>query len=180
MWITNLPANVTYNSLLGSIRGIGRIYATHINPPNEAKGHKTAAAKLVFFDLDAAQRFYSMASNPARRFIVQGMVASVQRNRIKSEACDTGGNLSRALVIKGHPSVVNRDSLLGCFRPLFQYDLDEIVTIMHNEEMGEVRVLFGSYRSQAQAAYMALTRWFPAGQPGSPVWSVRYDRDPCA
>ncbi|KAF6830295.1 hypothetical protein CPLU01_07470 [Colletotrichum plurivorum] len=180
MWIRNLPPNVTYNSLLGSIRGMGRVYATHINPPDEAKGHKTAAAKLVFFDLDAAQRFYSMASNPARRFIVQGMVAVVQHNRIKSEACDPGGNLSRALNIKGHPSFVNRRSLLGWFGEFFQYNLDEVVTIMHNEEMGEVRVLFGSYRSQAQAAYMALVRSHPPGQPGSLVWSVRYDHDPCA
>lgn len=180
MWITNLPADVTYNTLLGSIRGMGRIYATHINPPDKERGHKTAAAKLVFFDLEAAQRFYIMASQPSCRFIVQGMVANVQLNRIKSDECNVGGNLTRVLIIKGHPTFVNREHLLYWFSLMFQYDLDEIITMIEREEMGQVRVLFGSYRSQAQAAYMALTRSFPVGQPNSPVWSVKFDRDPCA
>ncbi|KAF6803985.1 hypothetical protein CSOJ01_10496 [Colletotrichum sojae] len=178
MWIKHLPANVTYSSLLGSIRGMGRVFATHINPPNE--GHKTAAAKVVFFDLEAAQRFYSMASNPSRRFIVQGMVAEVTRNRIRSAACDVGGNLTRVLVIRGDPRIVNRDSLLRWFGTKFQFDLDEFTTMMHTEEMGEVRVAFGSYRSQAQAAQLALIRSFPVGQPGSPIWSVRFGHDPCS
>ncbi|KAK3986169.1 hypothetical protein QBC44DRAFT_373353 [Cladorrhinum sp. PSN332] len=50
LFLVGLPPNLTTTSLLGRIRGMGCVYATHINPPEPDKDHDLSAAKLVFFE----------------------------------------------------------------------------------------------------------------------------------
>jgi hypothetical protein len=61
-WITNLPADVTVKQVLGAIRAIGRVFAFNISTPMQPGG--TAAAKLTFFTVKAAQKFVSICYTP--------------------------------------------------------------------------------------------------------------------
>ncbi|KAK1572845.1 uncharacterized protein LY79DRAFT_673983 [Colletotrichum navitas] len=177
-WITNLPPNVTHSQLLGQIHGIGRIWACVISPPTG--DHVTAAAKLVFFELAAAQKFYAHCSNPRRRLIVGGHVAHVCLNRTKKAEEDVGGNRSRVVVIMGDPSFVNPRTLLQWFRNHFEYEIDDIITHVLNKEMGHVEIRFGSWRSQAESCRQAIKTVYPPGGAQSPVWVFRYGTDPCS
>ncbi|KAK2054396.1 hypothetical protein LY76DRAFT_686655 [Colletotrichum caudatum] len=177
-WITNLPPNVTHSQLLGQIHGMGRVWACVISPPTG--DHVTAAAKLVFFELAAAQKFYAYCSNPRRRLIVGGHVAHVCLNRTKKAEEDVGGNRSRVVIIMGDPSFVNPSTLLQWFRNHFEYEIDEIITHALNEEMGHIEIRFGSWRSQAESCRQAIKTVYPPGGAQSPVWVFRYGTDPCS
>ncbi|GJC80485.1 hypothetical protein ColLi_03323 [Colletotrichum liriopes] len=177
-WITNLPPTVTCNQLLGQIRGMGRVWACVISPPT--KHHVTSAAKVVFFELAAAQKFYAHCTNPQRRLIVGGYVAHVCLNRTKKAEEDVGGNHSRVVTIMGNPSFVNPRTLLRWFINHFEYEIDEIITHALNKEMGHLEIRFGSWRSQAEACRQAIKAVFPPGGDQSPVWVFRYGTDPCS
>ncbi|KAJ0164270.1 hypothetical protein CTA2_1382 [Colletotrichum tanaceti] len=177
-WITNLPPRVTHNQLLGQIRGIGRIWACVISPP--AGDHVTSAAKVVFFELAAAQKFLAHCSDPQRRLIVGGYVARVCLNRTKKAEENVEGNHSRVVIIQGNPSFVNPATLLQHFSKNFEYDIDEIITHVLNSQMGHVEVRFGSWRSQAETSRQCIKAMYPPGGDLSPVWSLRYGIDPCS
>ncbi|OBR14960.1 F-box domain-containing protein [Colletotrichum higginsianum IMI 349063] len=177
-WITNLPPRVTHNQLLGQIRGMGRIWACVISPP--AGDHATSAAKVVFFELAAAQKFLAHCSDPQRRLIVGGYVARVCLNRTKKAEENVEGNHSRVVIIQGNPSFVNPVTLLRHFSKNFEYDIDEIITHVLNSQMGHVEIRFGSWRSQAETSRQCIKAMYPPGGDLSPVWSLRYGTDPCS
>jgi len=54
LFVTGLAPTTTTGELLGAIRDVGRVYATHINGPEPTRGHMTCAAKVVFFERAAA------------------------------------------------------------------------------------------------------------------------------
>ncbi|KAF5495062.1 hypothetical protein CGCS363_v010183 [Colletotrichum siamense] len=179
LWITFLPPDVTHREILAEIRNMGRIWSVVISGPEPAKNHHTAAAKVVFFELGAAQKFYAMSCNPARRFKVRGYVTKVELNRIKT-AQDNRRNNSRVLRIKGRPDVVNKDALTAYFKQKITFEVDEVITIVMNEDMGDVEYRFGSFGNQAELAYLALQREYDVGGIHSPYWEVQYGHDPCA
>ncbi|KAH0438156.1 hypothetical protein CcaCcLH18_03423 [Colletotrichum camelliae] len=179
LWITFLPPDVTHREILAEIRNMGRIWSVVISGPEPAKNHLTAAAKVVFFELGAAQKFYAMSCNPARRFKVRGNVTKVELNRIKT-AQDNRRNNSRVLRIKGRPDVVNKDALTAYFKQKITFEVDEVITIVMNEDMGDVEYRFGSFGNQAELAYLALQREYDVGGIHSPYWEVQYGHDPCA
>lgn len=179
LFLLGLPAKVTTHELLASIRDVGRIWAMHINPPELGKGHLTAAAKVIFFTRAAAERFWD-------RFAPTGFAvaahpgcppARVLWNRIKTGA-QTGqgaGIKSRVLLIRGPDSFVNPDALSAYFDTKFKYQVDEIISLLwdRGSRVRLVEYRFGSYRCQAEAAKMALSREFDAEVR---VW---YGTDPC-
>ncbi|KAF0315557.1 F-box domain-containing protein [Colletotrichum asianum] len=179
LWITFLPPDVTHREILAEIRNMGRIWSVVISGPEPAKNHHTAAAKVVFFELGAAQKFYAMSCNPARRFKVRGHVTKVELNRIKT-AQDNRRNNSRVLRIKGRTDVVNKDALTAYFKQKITFEVDEVITIVMNEDMGDVEYRFGSFGNQAELAYLALQREYDVGGIHSPYWEVQYGHDPCA
>lgn len=65
LWLTGLPADTTTTglmSMLGRFRPLGRIYATHISPPEDDKlPDGTSAAKVVFFRRKDAERLFVRA-----------------------------------------------------------------------------------------------------------------------
>ncbi len=61
LFLVGLAPDLTTHELLAGIRGVGRVYATHINPPVPERGHVFSAAKLVFFERKGAGRSFSFS-----------------------------------------------------------------------------------------------------------------------
>ncbi|KAL2756458.1 hypothetical protein ACRALDRAFT_1070505 [Sodiomyces alcalophilus JCM 7366] len=181
-WIVNLPPRVTTHELLSQIRNIGRIFACVINAPQPERGHCTAAAKVVFFDLWAAQRFY--ATSTRCRLVVGGYRTRVSLNRIRSAEAEGPGNRTRVIVLKGDPSFVNETSLTAWFSERFKFEVDEVITHVLNEHIGHVEYRFGSWRCQAETARVAIIRELGYDsqnpKPECPVWEMKFGLDPCA
>ncbi|KAL1896971.1 hypothetical protein Cpir12675_002551 [Ceratocystis pirilliformis] len=160
LWITNLPPAVSHNELLSEIRGIGRVYATVINPPNASSGHSTSAAKIVFFERNAAHAFFVKANHAG--FVLRGFQARVSWNRIKSSEQANSRSKSRVLVLTGFSEVVNEEFLMQWFSQRFKFEVDKVVPIIDTGVWAKLEFRFGSYRCQAEAAKMAIAREFKA------------------
>ncbi|KXJ93724.1 hypothetical protein Micbo1qcDRAFT_201687 [Microdochium bolleyi] len=143
LWITNLPPDIDYPTLLGAIRDCGKIYACVINYPVEGK-HNTAACKLVFFDTIGAKRL--LGQSRAGVFRVPNSDRSeyykprVGHNRIKSRAREANAladvkngsvqpNQSRCLSITGPPALVNEQYLTRFFKSKFEFQLEKVATL---------------------------------------------------
>ncbi|KAK0643347.1 hypothetical protein B0T16DRAFT_447320 [Cercophora newfieldiana] len=186
LFITGLAPTTTTAQLLGAIRDTGRVYATHINGPEPDRGHLTCAAKIVFFERAAAERFFhrfqlagfSVAAHPR-------YVGRVVWNRIRSAEVDVGGRKSRVLLISGPPALVNEVALRSYLAGKIQFQVESIRTLNlttarssmasasgfdqvaaalaaanAEPQRALVEFRFGSYRCQAEAARMALNREF--------------------
>jgi hypothetical protein len=174
VWITNLPIRTTHTQLLARIRNTGRIYACVINPPDAEMGHRNAAAKIVFFELHAAQKFYVDAQSIAG-FEVGGRRTRVAWNRIKTAEQENSGVNSRVLIITGRTEFVNAKSLTEYFETKFKFEIDKIATIFNDGGLAVVEYRFGSYRCQAEIGRMALLR-----EKRDEVFRVQFGADPCA
>ncbi|KAK0643681.1 hypothetical protein B0T16DRAFT_459795 [Cercophora newfieldiana] len=151
--IINLPADCTIKTLLGAIRNTGRVYASRIYKPN--KDHPfTAAAKLVFFEKSAAQRFFAAALRHGPGFYVGTRRAYVVYHRILSAETRDRPNRSRVLVITGPTAKVNEQYLNKHLSPLFSWQTDEVVTIWEMQKNRCLEYRFGSYRAQAESAML--------------------------
>jgi hypothetical protein len=178
LFILGLPPTLTTHELLSNIRDIGRVFATHINRPDPDKGHHTAAAKVIFFERAAAERFYDRF-NFRGFFILEYPLhppARVLWNRIRT-AEQTGQGMqyrSRVLNISGPSKLVNEAVLSAYFNTKIIYQVDEVIVLCQENERALVEFRFGSYRCQAEAARMALCReWTDHGV------RVFYGKDPC-
>ena len=174
LFVIGLPPDVTTRQLLASIRRAGRIYATHINPPEPEKNHLSSAAKIIFFEVEAARRFCESASLGG--FVVGGQKARVVHNRIRTAAAPDPKHSSRVLIIYGPKHMVNAETLTVFFRSKLDFQIDEIINLpspANQPGFGLIEYRFGSYRCQAQAAKMALSREFSEIK-------VYYGVDPCA
>ncbi|KAK3372132.1 hypothetical protein B0H63DRAFT_550582 [Podospora didyma] len=178
-WVTNLPENITAKQFLAKLRNIGRIFALHINEPDKAKGHKTSAAKLTFFRLEEANRFWKLAdvrSGPGV-LMYDGLVARIRRNRVKvKEKTGYADSLSRALIIRGEPKVVNADFLYKLFEPRFSFYTDEVIHIVDGKAESIIEWRFGCFRAQAATAFVVIHKELI--QKNYDV-DVQYTRDPC-
>ncbi|KAK4134085.1 hypothetical protein BT67DRAFT_449680 [Trichocladium antarcticum] len=177
LFLVGLAPNLTTQELLAGIRDIGRVYATHINPPDPDRGHVLSAAKVVFFERAAAERFHAL--HTAHGFTTPShpeLAARITWNRIRSAEADAGGPRSRVLLISGPPAIADEGFLRAYLDAKMQYQLDEV---RHHGVSGDgaralVEFRFGSFRCQAEAARMALMREFRE------VGVVcEYGRDPC-
>ncbi|KAK3390817.1 hypothetical protein B0H63DRAFT_539275 [Podospora didyma] len=166
LFIIGLAPDLTTRDLIASIHNVGRVYATHINGPEPDKGHMTSAAKVIFFERAAAERFYNR--HALSGFIIQNSQGPYYKgrvvwNRIRSAETDVGGRKSRVLLISGPPDFVNETVLRGYFSSKLTYQVEHVGTIDYDPAArgGPRRLIefrFGSYRCQAEAARMALTR----------------------
>ncbi|KAK0639168.1 hypothetical protein B0T16DRAFT_462868 [Cercophora newfieldiana] len=117
-WITDLPPACTISALLASVRGAGRVFSSSLCPPDD-KHPYTSAAKLVFFEKEAAQRFFDGA-NP-RGFVVGGYRARVIRHRVLVRKIAGVPCKTRVLVITGPVEKVNVRYLEGMWRTIFKW-----------------------------------------------------------
>ncbi|KAF3767147.1 hypothetical protein M406DRAFT_328246 [Cryphonectria parasitica EP155] len=166
VFIVNLPATLTVHRLIIALHGmgpLGRVFAIHINAPEHARGHHGCAAKVVFFERDAAHHFMLLCRQ--RGFFVDGQQAHVMWNRVKTAENPTlvHSDASRVLLIGGPPAFVNPRTLTEFFKTKLDFQVDEIITRIYGGASGTsvLEYRFGSYRCQAQAAKMALDREFP-------------------
>ncbi|KAI8960657.1 hypothetical protein F5Y11DRAFT_329076 [Daldinia sp. FL1419] len=173
LWITGLPESITIPRLLAAITRTGRVRSTVINGPNETSN--TAAASISFFRREDAEILYNAIQKGS--IIISGMLPRVQWNRNKVGE-DTPSYASRVLLIAGDPQVVNRDYLDGFFSSKFVYDVDDIIdhgTVPGFEgPIGRLEYRFGSWRSQASFARLALNLELRG------FLLVEYGEDPCA
>ncbi|KAK4033035.1 hypothetical protein C8A01DRAFT_19961 [Parachaetomium inaequale] len=181
-WVRRLPPSTTVTSLLAAIRGTGRVYCTVITPPNPLRGFNTAAAKVVFFELAAARRFWDTYGSGGRFripfVVVGGRPAIVERNRTKVAESDLPRHVSRVVLVSGAEELLNVDEMLAEFAAKFSFEIDDIfVTTEYRpsadgpQQVCTIEFRFGSFRCQAQSAYHMIS--------GRPGLSVRYGRDPC-
>ncbi|KAG7287557.1 hypothetical protein NEMBOFW57_007069 [Staphylotrichum longicolle] len=172
---TDLPANTTVHTLLGAIRNIGRIYCSVISPPNPQRGLPSAAAKVVFFDQNAAQLFWDRYGRGGRQqlpFVVDNVEAIVHRNRVRVEA-QNYRRCSRVLCVSGRETLIDVNALVQEFQESFCSEMDQILVRPAEGPDGIliVEFHFGSFRCQSQTGYRLLH-----GREGFDVW---FGRDPC-
>ncbi|RSM04022.1 hypothetical protein CDV31_010212 [Fusarium ambrosium] len=176
LWLTNLPPDVTYQQLLAQIRNVGRIWCTVINAPDYDR-HNTAAAKVVFFTPNPAQRL--LQKSLTQGLEVNGYAVKVTHNRVKYGSQTLTGNASRVLIITGKTTFVNPESLTEFFKARFVFEVDEIIELInqgnrHKGGRSVVEYKFGSFRCQAQMGKMALEKDRPEG-----FEKVDFGPDPC-
>lgn len=175
LFILGLPPHVTVTELLGTVRNAGRVYATHVNAPEPTKGHTTCAAKIIFFERRAAERFYD--AHAASGLRIPGhpdFCARVVWNRIRTAASAAPRHHSRVLIIAGPAHVANPLALTAYFHSKFEFDVDEVVDRGGAASRRLVEYRFGSFRCQAEAAKIAIGR--ELADLGVQVW---FGRDPC-
>lgn len=172
VWITNLPATCTIRDLLRALMHYrpGRVWASHINPPEEGR-HRHAAAKIIFYHPNEARRLLDLCISPGIVIENRRMCAIYNKQRVAAQ--EYAFPTSRALEIKGAKKIVNETFLRSLFEQHFRFE-DEAVEVL--AEFDDVRVIewrFGSMRAQAGAAYKLLERMYPCVD-------IRYATDPCA
>ena len=64
LFLVGLAPDLTTHELLSGIHNVGRVYATHINPPDLERGHMYSAAKVVFFEREAAGMYPKIPPPP--------------------------------------------------------------------------------------------------------------------
>ncbi|KAI1431303.1 hypothetical protein GGR50DRAFT_680147 [Xylaria sp. CBS 124048] len=181
VWITNLPPDLSYRMLLGSIRNCGKVYATVINKP-DAK-HTTAASKLVFFDVAGVENLLHQARTG--QFFVGGFMPRVCRNRIKTEEKSPCPN-SRVLHIEGPSCIVNEIYLTALFESDgITWQNEEVFTLHKSGSLTRLEWRFGSYRCQAESARQLIDRVKKReiAMKANPLWqdvTVYFGIDPCA
>ncbi|KAK0723631.1 hypothetical protein B0T21DRAFT_337169 [Apiosordaria backusii] len=177
--VTGLPPTIDVHGLLRCIRGFGRIKATVINGPDPNKGHTLSAAKIIFFDVEPAQRFLACYGPGSKDggWLVQDRLARVLPNRIKVAQSDKPSNHSRVLVISGPEQYVSYESLEQIFASrAIEYQMDEVIPRPHKVEgWATIELRFGSYRGQASQAMMVVKRELRVFGIGG-----RFGVDPCA
>ncbi|EAQ87737.1 hypothetical protein CHGG_04356 [Chaetomium globosum CBS 148.51] len=154
-WLRGLPAGTTVHSLLAAVRGVGRVYCTVIAPANRPHGWPTAAAKLVFFEREAAQRFWGLygrgvgggangggaggdggtttttTTTPTptptpEPLLVGGQRVVVERNRTRVAEATLPRGYTRVVRVTGLPGAINVGALLAEFQAKFVFEMDEV------------------------------------------------------
>lgn len=171
IWVRNLPPNVSYRELLGSIKGAGRVWCSYINMPDYVK-HHTAAAKVVFYRPESARAFLQFVSTQHPE--IRGFLVRADLNRIKSAPHSHIEETSRVLIITGEDWFAEEIYLKEWFGQQCQFQTDQVVTHIKAHGRAVIEFRFGSYRSQAEAGFKALTINRPRG-----FQKVEFGDDPC-
>lgn len=175
-WVTGLPPSITITELLGAIRGVGSIFATHIVRPQlpDAIGDnrlsvRTSAASIAFFTVEAGNIFM-------KKYLEFGTYkAVIRRNRIVSPPI-LQNNRSRVLIIEGDRDWVNPRKLEWLANIWnIQYVTDSFVCTYYGGSRSRIFWAFGSFRAQAHAMFARLRKLRVTGKVN--VW---YGVDPCA
>ncbi|KAI1386498.1 uncharacterized protein F4822DRAFT_431370 [Hypoxylon trugodes] len=152
LFVYNLPADCSAKDLLKSIRGFGKIFFVHLNPP---KGMwPTVAAKVVFWEHEGARGY--LEASQKRQIPIAGRFVRAMWNRIRTRG-QPWKDCSRVIRIKGPSEVVSMEFLEPIFKTRFQYVLDEVISEFDNEvDIIELEIRFSSYRAQAATAWQQI------------------------
>ncbi|RYP92007.1 hypothetical protein DL770_001862 [Monosporascus sp. CRB-9-2] len=187
LFIVDLPLDCTPAQLLGAVpRGVGKVWSLSISPLTAQ--HRTAAAKLTFWDRTATDRFLAVVAG-GRFAVPGGYRPRVMMNRYRAPSQPTSG-ASRVLELAGPHAVVNERYLAAFFHRAFRYDVDGVAVLYHSRWYTRLQFRFASCRCQAAFVRRAIER----AQHGGPIagvqltederllWSkvaVYWGRDPC-
>ena len=170
VWILGLPAQTTHTALLGSIRGVGQIYACVISPPT--RQHQTAAAKIVFFERRQAERFTRVVLS-GHLEVLGRRIRHIRWNKIKSACYPHSGN-SRVIRLTGPGHLMDISFFEAFFKTRFTYELEQVLVVpclVPNMASHEWR--FGSLRCQSASAKLSVERELKG------IFSVEWAHDPC-
>jgi hypothetical protein len=175
LWIVGLFAGMTVSRLLDGVTRVGptgKVYATVISDAQPDKGHTGAAAKIVFFTRQGADRLKA-AIDAQRLDGVIGRRVRVSFNRIRSAPQPASDN-SRVVIIWGPSGLVDYGRLEALFKERIEYQTESVT--WHDEPATGTTILewrFGSFRAQAQAVCMYLSKEHHQ------TLKWKYGRDPC-
>ncbi|CAJ2509028.1 Uu.00g140540.m01.CDS01 [Anthostomella pinea] len=188
VYITNLPLDCDAHMLLAAIRGVGKIFACNVGPPDT--NHSTACAKVVFFERAETGRLLDKVSRG--EFRVGNYLPHVTMNRTRVQA-EGPSNRSRVILVSGPAEIINRPYLEALFQRHCYYNMDEVLNVM--EGAGGLPAFlefrFSSWRAQASKAFEVCEKArqgiakFTAGMSDEEktLWRsarVRWGQDPCA
>ncbi|KAI1493809.1 hypothetical protein F5X96DRAFT_676824 [Biscogniauxia mediterranea] len=148
VYITNLPPDCTVNMLLSNIRNIGKIYASHVNPPTLT--HSTAAAKIIFWDRASTLRFMHLSRRG--RWTVGGYTPFVRYNRVSAPA-QPESQRSRVIQIRGPADLLSEEYLKRVFNVYCTFEMDSVSRTALTTGDVQFEFRFSSYRAQAATAY---------------------------
>ncbi|KAI0973696.1 hypothetical protein F4678DRAFT_470927 [Xylaria arbuscula] len=195
-WWTNLPPDCTYEMLFDSMRNVGAVSHSVINPP--VGNHGTSAAKVEFFDRASVDRLMTQSRNGHIRghIRVGGRIPHITLNRIRISAHSNevpydfgnGGRGSRVLQVVGDSRVVNQENLQTLLtNPVHRviYGLECARTFTRPDGLQCVEFRFASYVVQAGRArnvFLAQKHMegLPAGERA--IWegvTCLFGPDPC-
>ena len=148
LFMVGLPVDVTYQQILAPIKNIGRIFASHIIPPD--RRNAKPAAKLVFFERKSAEAFLKLAHTG--QYIVNGFkLRNVRWNR-HPESPRAPSMASRVLHITGPVVAMKQSWLEGAFLQNLVYNLISVEEIpCRKPDKISQAWEFGSWRAQAAA-----------------------------
>ncbi|KAF2964493.1 hypothetical protein GQX73_g9056 [Xylaria multiplex] len=162
-WWTNLPPDCTYKTLLDSMRNVGAVSHSVINPPVGV--HGTSAAKVEFFDRASVDRLLAQSKSGHIRGHVRvgGRIPHISLNRIKVAAHSNavpsdqgnGGRGSRVIQVIGDPLIIsqaNLESILADPKNRLVYGLECARSFSDSDGSRCVEFRFASYTVQAARA----------------------------
>ncbi|KAI1351309.1 hypothetical protein F5Y01DRAFT_314955 [Xylaria sp. FL0043] len=174
LYIPFLRPDVTYNALLKSIRGIGRIRYIRIRTPTLDRPYYCRAV-VTFFSHDAARRLCTLSKQG--RFEVLGIVTLALWTDPAVPEVPAHGR-SRVLIIQGPTEIANQFNLFRIWQqtkpPGHSYHV-EFIAENTLDDLGSTQVwcFFACWERQAEAARaMLLNRY------GDRIL-VNYGHDPC-
>lgn len=174
VYIERLHPETTYADLFEVL--IGKIYKTHITPPNGR--YNTAAAKVGFFWREDALNFFNQVRS-GQLYIKKCQVPICKWNWDGYNEAGLKHNPafhSRVLIIKGPYKMMSLDLFEEKFKNLIHYDLEaKFETPCSDSDKVKYEFRFGSVPSQSEAAMMIMQR--------EPEWQGIYQAsfgpDPC-
>jgi hypothetical protein len=156
----------------------------HINPPNTADAsastklgpqHPTAAAKLIFFDVEPAQKFWEAYNGSG--IPVGDHVRRVVRHRVETQAAaEYPPYVTRHLVLSGPDHIVNESFVLNQFQRVCEFQIDQVNTQRLSHTKSLMSLLFATYRAQAEA----VARMIERNKPIFPDTKLSYGADRCS
>lgn len=183
LWLTGLPADISYPELFDNLDRRGRVFSVFINVANQVSGHKTAAATITFFNAASAQKLYNF-SNSGPGFFIRGKRIKILHNRRKTSEAQTKpyqttqhGRPSRAVTVSGPKDILNMFSLFNYFEQRFYFHIDRIESLGHEDTTHDAyEIRFASFYCQAEMAVISINRDQSFRDVGV---KVQYSRDPC-
>ncbi|KAK4211885.1 hypothetical protein QBC37DRAFT_289273, partial [Rhypophila decipiens] len=185
-WLTHFPPDVTYKEVFDQIRNCGRIHEVHINN-HEADNTRGAAAKVVFFDRQGANRFFlqhvldPQRGGGAGRMSVRGWTVRCVRNRVRLIHREyLPADHTRVIRITGPRDDVNYERMIGHISALCHFDLEDAIMFHHPRatNLGDIEFRFARYDAQALVVWLSFNR-DPYWQGTNPPITARFMPDPC-
>ncbi|KAK0707235.1 hypothetical protein B0T21DRAFT_298756 [Apiosordaria backusii] len=177
LFITNLPAELAEDELLKGLIShgpFGKVYSVSMVPPDQSKGQTGAAAKLVMFTREAAEKVYGFIAGGGLKFHEKfnTRTAIVTWNQVKHAAYDGQPWKSRVLTITGPKNVIDIESIESALKSNIVYQTEQSRVLWETITTRAIEWRFCSVLAQAEAASLMFRRL------DLPGVTVKYGLDP--